>query len=104
MSDYIKREDAIVELVEYYNSLVDFRGYDTIKKNTIGECIERIKSLPTADVVERKVGRWVEDYHLINDTYIYHCSVCGYECGQTREYMSSVHYCENCGAKMEDET
>jgi hypothetical protein len=51
MADYISREAAIESLVDYYNSLQDFVGFGTIKKNTIGECIMRVKEdIPSADV------------------------------------------------------
>ena len=53
MADYIDRAEAIASLVEYYNSMKDFVGYGTPKKNAVGECIERLKNdIPSADVVE----------------------------------------------------
>ena len=105
MSDYTKLEDAVETLADYFNSLIDFHGYDTIQKNTIIECIKRIKSIPSADVVERKVGHWEGgDYPYMteitplgrNEHYWYSCSIC--KCGQGYK----TPYCPNCGARMEE--
>lgn len=99
MSDYISRDAAIEVLVNYYNSMEDFVGYNTPKKNAIGECIERIKNdIPTVDVVKQNTGKWIWDDEG------YHCSECFYHAyGETAEVMSgNWHFYPNCGAKMEE--
>lgn len=57
-----------------------------------------IASVPTADVVERKVGKWIDPAA----ENVYRCSVC-------EEYTTLevprlfYHYCPNCGAFMKGE-
>lgn len=97
MTEYIEREAAIETLVEYFNSMQDFVGYNTPKKNAVGECIERIKNdIPAADVAPARKGLWIWDDEG------YHCSECFYHAyGETGEVLSgNYHYCPNCGAKM----
>lgn len=56
-----------------------------------------IRNMTTADVQEVKHGRWIDVPQL---TYDYmECSVCGHQ----REYEDYMHYCPNCGAKMEED-
>ena len=55
---------------------------------------QRIKALPTADVSERKVGKWI----YIDKFETFGCSVCG------GEMVRNIYdYCPWCGAKMEGE-
>ena len=58
---------------------------------------EVIRSLPPADVVEVRHGRWIEqplDFDLCGVEY-YRCSECG------KEQQTPSHYCQFCGARME---
>lgn len=54
--------------------------------------------LPTADVVERKKGKWVNNIH---DMPI--CNQCGYMTPYDRaiDDYEYGNYCPNCGAEME---
>ena len=58
-----------------------------------------INAQPTADVVERKHGKWIP---IKDDDHWYvlrwECSCCGF--WTTSDKMAN--YCEDCGAKMED--
>ena len=74
MSDYIRREDAIYQLK---------------------------KIIPSADVVERKVGKWTEDsISSPIDKWVIYGFKCS-ECNQISSYNSN--FCPNCGARMVSE-
>lgn len=56
-------------------------------------CEDVIKEfLLSADVVERKNGKWKQGY----------CSECGYNWGNDAPVASVPNYCPNCGARMFD--
>lgn len=58
---------------------------------------DTIESIPTADVVERKKGRWIA-VKIGNGDTRYTCSECGasYECDSRDTW--DFNYCPNCGA------
>lgn len=56
---------------------------------------KRILSIPAADVVERKTGKWI-DY--TEDGFV-ECPFCGAATNCDGE-VSELHYCFNCGAQM----
>ena len=64
---------------------------------------EIVDAQPTAEVVERKKGKWlvIEDEQWKGGGR-YECSVCeyGFAFGAFHE-MDEQHYCPNCGAEME---
>lgn len=66
-------------------------------------CIDLLDSIPAADVVEVRHGRWTiaeDDYYGLN---IVKCSVCHEEwCFEERDdvFDLNYHYCPNCGAYM----
>lgn len=88
MSDYIKREDAL-------KAVDAFIGTDPIA--------DRIKLIPSADVVPVRHGRWIESTMdlicsscetMFNDELAYMC----------RDYTyGNPRYCPYCGAKMDGE-
>lgn len=51
-----------------------------------------VADAPTADVVERKKGKWKRKAEYLWQGY--ECSLCGYE------IASRTNYCSNCGADM----
>ena len=71
-------------------------------------CLDKVNSIPAADVVERKVGKWCADYDYSEYDFDgstplteprkfqdgWQCSLCG---GYS---PSETNYCPNCGAKM----
>lgn len=68
--------------------------------------VDKIKSIPAADVVEVRYGRWTiaeDDYYGLN---IVKCSVCHEEwCFEEGDdvFDLNYHYCPNCGCKMDKE-
>jgi hypothetical protein len=58
--------------------------------------VDMIESRPTADVVERKRGKWM---YLYEDNY--KCSICGSWWCCTDSQIDEMNYCPNCGAEME---
>ena len=70
-------------------------------------CTHEINSIPAADVVEVRHGRWIEDERtypgpgLANNL----CSVCGEIAGSWKEGLEPGRkwaYCPNCGALMRE--
>ena len=84
MNDYINRENAIGAILDKY---VDYAGL-----------VDSIESVPSADVVEVKHGKW-KDTNLKNGDLGWRCSICGYGVFQ----WNATPYCPNCGAKMDGE-
>lgn len=92
MPRYIDAEDAIYELE---------RAFPIDDYGKIIRCISRT---PTADVVERKVGKWIR--HSIghkNTPWGFDCSVCGKWFVIGEDTAERYHYCPNCGAEMKGE-
>lgn len=90
MTEYIKREDVHLALDSHY-----FPGELSLK--------ETIDSVPSADVIERKRGKWIN----------YKCSECGGLMPITKvtlrgevvwERDQKPNFCTNCGADMRSET
>ena len=87
MAEYIKREDIHLALDRHY-----FPGELSLK--------ETIDSVPAADVVERKHGKWDKDSDM---AFYWKCSECGaYLFWRYEEFMvnGNPHFCPNCGADM----
>lgn len=60
---------------------------------------EVIRSLPAADVVEVRHGRWINERWEGLSSFSAECSLCG---KRTLAYFH-YFYCPNCGAKMDGE-
>lgn len=100
MTEYIERE----ELLKDINETVVFTVRNGVKLPTsemrgANKVIDRIKSAPTADVVEVKHGEWIDSE--TNEGAV--CSLC-------KSFFDSYYgffadeqfkYCPNCGAKMD---
>lgn len=68
--------------------------YENVKIKAYRRCFERVADAPTVNAELVRHGHWIED----GDFQI--CSECGEEhCWQ--DYRAS--YCEDCGAKMDEE-
>lgn len=69
-------------------------------------CIDLLDSIPAADVVEVRHGRWEkseDNYYSLN---LVKCSVCHEEwCFEIDDDVKDLNYnyCPNCGAKMDKE-
>lgn len=98
MSDYIKREDAIKQIVKGEEMYGEEFATDT------GRVKDFLNVLPSADVVEGRHGKWSHDYIKdgveYNDWFNLHCTVCG---ETQRDAWGKWNYCPYCGAKMDDE-
>ena len=94
MSDYIKREDAYNKIC----SVCYLHGhcYECHFNDDNGGCELKdfITDIPSADVVERKRGEWVQ----ISPAKIYECSVC--EGNVMTDDIDLYWYCHQCGADM----
>ena len=92
MDEYIKRE-AVIEAIMSEPSDAHYPQW----------YVDKIKSIPAADVAEVRHGRWTiaeDDYYGLN---IVKCSVCHEEwCFEERDdvFDLNYHYCPNCGAYM----
>ena len=100
MPEYIERE----ELLKDINETVVFTVRNGVKLPTsemrgANKVIDRIKSAPTADVVEVRHGEWISN-GLTQD---YVCSECSgmAPVGCEKEDFYESNYCPNCGAKMD---
>lgn len=78
MVEYIKREDAINLLWLYADE-------------SCASVVSDFESLPAADVVEVRHGRW------INLSRTSKCSECGFETGK---YEPARRFCPMCGCRM----
>lgn len=95
MSDYIKREDAVIEIERFGGYLDD-------------DMLYRIKlalnRLPSADVVEVRHGRWIKSKAggvLCSECYSYAPNVEKGSFTTRRIEQEKSAYCPNCGAKMD---
>ena len=91
MKDYIERA-SVHSIIERTSTFAFTRG----------GMHEKIDSLPTADVVEVRHGRW-----MTTDAYPHHlyCSVCYKTYAKNAKLVNELdlptNYCPNCGALME---
>lgn len=94
MDEYIERK----ALIESFNCN---GGLLTYGETMLGAIISRIKSAPTADVVEVKHGEWHLLYNCANEGV--YCSVCNKKVYKTYYANQKIKspYCPNCGAKMD---
>ena len=102
MSDLISREKAYEVLTEYYHHKTEMQ-HKALR--------EALGMVPSADVPERNVGKWLEKevIHakeakaIITEWQSCKCSVCG--CYDTRPYLycfNEPRFCSWCGAEMEE--
>ena len=56
-------------------------------------CLDAIRSVPFADVVERKVGNW-----RLNKEGNWACPFCEFD--PYHDEMNGMNYCPNCGARL----
>ena len=100
---YIKREDAIMAVTRAKLPDTTPDGVPIANgKRSVTDCVRRIKAIPSADVVERKHGKWIphiEEDYIGAGQYGYiellKCSECGTLVPNKR------NFCHHCGAEME---
>ena len=98
-----------VQFEHYFRIVSDGRVKtdDEIYAYKVGynEAIDNIADFaPTADVVERKRGKWIR--HSIgheNTPWGFDCSACGKWFVIGEDSAEKYHYCPNCGADMRGE-
>lgn len=95
MARYI---DADALMKEFRDFVRDSNNSDFATVPNWNDAVSLVGSAPTADVVERKRGKWVNNIH---DMPI--CNQCGYMTPYDRaiDDYEYGNYCPNCGAEME---
>lgn len=58
--------------------------------------IKKLEEQPTADVVERKKGKWIENTEYFPTTYT--CPFCDHKI-----YGEPTNFCDECGADLREE-
>lgn len=104
MAEYINRE-TLLKAVEKMDRLdKESTPYEYNKEGYV----LLIKNAPTADVVEVKHGKWIQEWELEkgledNDEIPYiKCSLCGHiEWNIDKERNTTPNHCSECGAKMD---
>ena len=95
MKEYIERAAVKDEILSW---AVCINHPELLSKEDTMYCID---SLPVADVVEVRHGRWI---HPVPGDGENHCSVCHAEQPWFYGYgYYEPNYCPNCGARMEKE-
>ena len=92
MTEYIDREAALNFEIQIEANPDDIQAIST----GMSLYAEHIKSIPTADVVEQKHGKWIynpKDAIEMMFT-LPECSVCRHESSDAK------NFCTNCGARM----
>lgn len=101
MTECIDREAAIKALCERSEPCFTESGEPTFK----GDYIGAIASVPAADVVEARHGRWIRTDGIAHGivSRVCSCSLCKRNAGVSENgfwYLSD--YCPNCGADMRE--
>ena len=101
MDDYISRQTAI-DALEGEISVTGRANAEAVLGYANLIC-DRIKRLPSEDVVPVRHGRWIPkfDGKFQGGAYWFDCSECGHTV--TGGNLSGKHFCENCGARMDGE-
>ena len=114
MAEYIEREALLRDISE--SVVVTVRhGKPSPELRGVSKVIDRIKSVPTADVAEVRHGVWLWDVEThgdpmygVDEDFGYRCSGCeiwadewGVDGDIYEEPPTRLHYCPNCGAKMD---
>lgn len=98
MQDLISRQAAI-DALEGEVTVTGRANAETVLGYANLIC-DRIKRLPSADAVEVRHGRWIEDGYNNLD---YVCSECGEPCAGMVMGKPRDKYCKWCGARMDGE-
>lgn len=104
MSDYIKREDAIMIMACEMFAESQAQGFPIDDVSAfMPEAKAWMNDAPSADVVERKRGEWMIGENE-NDGWC-KCSCCGYVNVTCEVYSicGVFNFCPNCGARMVDD-
>jgi rubrerythrin len=101
MNDFIKRSDALALAEKFSETDMDETDYVSFYMD--------LEDLPSADVVERKRGKWMPAREDVSSSgmhdktewygYVFECNLCGEHLMIDEE--TRPNYCPNCGAEME---
>lgn len=100
MAEYIDRDAFLTQERAWYCENCDMRknskgkmvyeiGEAPCRACYVGDILDDVENCPAADVVERKVGKWLKSAWSIR------CSECGYDMP-----FAVRNFCPNCGAQM----
>lgn len=92
MAEYIKREDVGLSDFEIVMCNGDY-------KEALKMLLEKVEKIPSADVVERKTGKWIGNkrHQSCSECHMTYCVPDGKN-GELD--MTAYHFCPNCGAYM----
>lgn len=97
MKEYIERAAAM-------KSIIGLTIVDPAVAQYANAVYYNLQSLPAADVVEVRHGRWIFDHMTGEWSYYSYCSECNYQEFFANEDAEKRHkYCPNCGARMDKE-
>ena len=106
MAEYIEREALTIENLEKYMTVMEVNTKEYGQQVVIA--VDDLMYLPTADVVEVRHGKWIENQEPLGwcDVDCAECSVCHEswiidEDSSIDDYECMWHYCPHCGAKMD---
>lgn len=104
MDEYISKHEPIEEIKRIYCTSCNSYNGAMCRACEHQDDIDIIEDTKAADVLPIRRGEWEEErYDELFHCYSAICSECGFE--STDHYcISRTHkYCENCGARMEQE-
>lgn len=114
MSKYINADDwsydstitqakftNISDVLSYFNGLYG-------KNKSVDQMIEKLEidliNMPSADVVEVKHGKWIEEPSVFPNHPFVRCSECGEEALLDENGVAKSNFCPLCGADMRGKT
>lgn len=102
MAKYIEEKELMEWVENWFEKNRYYHPYSKTNDIPIPELYDILEQIPTADVVERKHGRWLP-YEFGSKRW-HKCSVCG----KADEYINERgieavrKFCPNCGAEMRE--
>ena len=92
MAEYIKKQ----HLMDFLDGCIEEEKGN--RSQIIVEAIKMtVERMPSADVVERKTGKWIDvDDYIISGS----CSACGWQAHLYEDDVVGMNFCPNCGADM----
>ena len=94
MAEYIEKE----HLLDFLDACIEEEK--GTRHQVIVEAIKMtVERMPSADVVERKTGKWIDvDDYIISGS----CSACGWQAHLYEDDVVGMNFCPNCGADMRE--
>ena len=100
MAEYIEREALLTKALKekrFVFQMEDLLNNEIVVKTVYSDLAEFVNSIPAADVVGRKRGRWVMKETMTRSPFAKNAY-----CSECLEETSFHHnFCPNCGARME---